>query len=122
MNIQIMKRTIFIVLISILVVFSSCKKDDDINPDNLAGTEWKSLNTDYDDEEYYLFKFTSKTIVELWIKNEGDPKLYEEMDGIYSITGSNITIDFGYEDITGVIEGKTMSFASDGSVVVFTKQ
>ncbi len=117
-----MKRTIFIVLLSIFAMFSSCKKDDDTNPDSLAGTECKSLNTDYDDEEYYLFKFTSKTIVELWVKNEGDPKLYLEMDGIYSINGNNIAIDFGSKDITGIIEEDTMSFASNGSVVVFTKQ
>lgn len=118
-----MKRTIFIVLISILAVFSSCKKDDDFtNPDNLAGTEWKSLDTDYEDEEYYLFKFTSKTIVEEWTKYKDETKLYNEMSGTYSISGNKITIDFGYTPLAGVIEGKTMNFAYDGAVVVFTKK
>ena len=122
-----MKKKIWIypllLIVLVLILVNGCKKDDkDVTPDNLAGTNWKSFDTDYEDEEYYILKFTSKTIAELWIKDEGDPELYEEMDGIYSISGNNITIDFGYDQIMGVIEGKNMSFADDGSVIVFTKQ
>jgi hypothetical protein len=118
-----MKKELFIALVLTVVVFSSCKKDDDFtNPDNLVGTEWKSLDTDYSDEEYYLFKFNSKTIVEEWTKNSDETKLYNEMSGTYTISGNKITIDFGYTPLEGVIEGKTMNFAYDGGVVAFTKQ
>jgi hypothetical protein len=63
-----MKRTIFIILISILAMFSSCKKDDSAisTPENLVGTNWKTPQ-DIPDEGaymYYQFKFKSNTTVE----------------------------------------------------------
>lgn len=118
-----MKKLLFIALVLSSIILSSCNKDEDYtDPDNLAGTEWKSLDTEYSDEEYYLFKFTTKTIIEMWIKYEDDTKVYNEMSGIYSILGNAITINFDGDPVTGVIDGNTMNFAYDGEVITFKRQ
>ena len=119
-----MKKSIFIAFSFMVLLFFSCSKDDDFtDPDNLSGTEWKSFDVDFpEEEEYYIFKFTSKTVIELWIKEKGGV-LYKEWTGIYTINGKTISIDFGDGDIiSGVIEGNKMNFAYDGEIIVFTKQ
>jgi hypothetical protein len=117
-----MKKVIVLGLFVASIFLISCSKDDDFtDPDNLSGTEWKSLNVDTSYEEYYIFKFTSKTIIEFWIK-EKDEVLYIEWSGVYSLSGNTITIDYGDDIVSGVIDGNKMNFAYDGEVMVFTKQ
>jgi hypothetical protein len=119
-----MKKSILIAFSLMMLLFFGCSKDDDFtDPENLSGTEWKSFDVDFPDEEdYYIFKFISNTVIELWIK-EKEGVLYKEWTGIYTINGKTISIDFGDGDIiSGVIEGNKMNFAYDGEIIVFTKQ
>lgn len=114
-----MKRTIFIVLISILAMFSSCKKDDNNpSPDNLAGTTWIS-----DDEESSV-EFISKTQFQFnWIDTFRGGKYPQEEDGIYSIDKNKIIFDFGDGDpMNGIIDGNSISFVWIGEVIIVKKQ
>ncbi len=107
-----------------VLLFFACSKDDDFtDPGNLSGTEWKSLFVEFpEEEEYYILKFVSKTIIEFWIKEkEGD--LYKERTGIYTLNGKTITIDLGDDDlVSGIIEGNKINFIYDGAIIVFVKQ
>lgn len=114
-----MRKLLFIALVLTTVIFSSCSKKDDLATDDLTGTTWKSV--DDPDAEYVILKFTSKTVVEIWYKDVGVAEIYKEMTGVYSISGNQITINFGEEPFTGGIEGKTMNFSEDGEVMTFTK-
>ena len=108
-------------LILIVILSTSCSKDDDISPENLVGTIWLS-----DDLENRL-EFTSEVACKytwtdyvLYNSKVGYP---QEEDGIYTIDGDKINFDFGYEDITtGVINENSISFTWIGNVVVVKKQ
>jgi hypothetical protein len=105
------------------LIFSSCKKDDFTNPENLFGTEWKSM--DSDEGVYDLLKFNSKTEVEYLVQEvESDGgKLSTVGEGTYSISGNKIFIDAGYNyELSGTIDGKTMNLDHFGTKKTFKKQ
>lgn len=119
-----MKKSLFIALVLSSFIFSSCKKNDDFtNPDNLFGTEWKSM--DSDEGQYDLLKFNSKTEVEYLIQEfpSDGGKLVTVGEGTYSISGNKIHIDAGNQyELSGTIDGKTMNLDLFGNKKTFTKQ
>lgn len=121
-----MKKLIFITLTLTAILFTSCKKDDDYtNPDNLFGTEWKSLDVDYSDVEFDLIKFNSKTDVEYLIQEKANNggKLLTLGEGTYSISGNKINIDAGYDyEFSGTINGNSMTLDYYGKKKTFAIQ
>lgn len=117
-----MKKVLFIALTLSAFIFSSCKKDDYTNPDNLAGTEWKSMDSDYG--EYDLLKFNSKTDVEYLVQEvvSDGGKLVTLGEGTYSISGNKIYIEAGSDEFSGTIDGKTMNLDHFGDKKKFTLQ
>ncbi len=78
-------------MVSILLI--SCSKDDDLtNPDNLSGTEWKSVVGNQGHN--YLLKFIGITIYALYE--------YEPLDGLDLLVRGSYTI-----------EGKSIVFKGD---------
>ena len=116
-----MKNILLFTIVLTTILLSSCKKDSMSDPTDLSGTEWKSLDVDPQYEEYILLKFKSKTTVELWYKDKGDP-IYMDSEGIYSISGKSITMNFGNGADTGAIDGNVINFSESGTIIRFTKQ
>lgn len=120
-----MEKLFFITLTLMVFFLSSCKKNEDFsNPANLAGTSWKSDNVGTSAEpDYIMLKFISKTTVEVWFKYNGETTFTMDSSGIYTISGSSITVDIGDGyPITGAIDGNTMTFVDNGETIKFTKQ
>jgi hypothetical protein len=123
-KLKMMKKTIVLGLFMMSILLISCSKDDDFtDPDNLSGTEWKSVVENQG--HYYLLKFIGKTIYELYE--------YEPLDGLnlwvrgsYIIEGKSIVLewDSGYKDKV-TINGNKLTWPDldvDGNDVIFTKQ
>ncbi len=108
-----MKKTLFFFIVILSVAISSCKKES-ITPDTLAGTIWKS------DDNYVRLEFTSTTQLKFILPGE-EPSL-QVAPAIYKIDKSNIIISSDwFDDINGVIDGNTITFAF-GRVCVVKKQ
>lgn len=120
-----MKKVLFIAIILTTVAFSSCSKKGDLAPpSDLSGTSWKTINLGTTaSPEYLMLIFPSKTSAELWSKFAGETIFSLEHAGVYSISGNQITINFGDGPTTGTIDGKTITIAENGTLTaVFTKQ
>lgn len=106
------------------MILSSCKKDDFTNPENLSGTVWFS---DKSGGTYWMLKFKSKTLAELWLHDihfKDQPEGVDELqaEGIYSIKNSILTIKTSYKEYIGSIEGNTIHLEIYGDMEVFTKE
>lgn len=103
-----------------VVIISSCKKDDNLTPSNLAGTTWKS------DDNENIIEFISKSQVNYyWTDYFGGSSDSVEENGIYTLTDNKIVIDFGYGDgdlMNGIIEGNSITFVYDGEIIIVKKQ
>jgi len=117
-----MKKAIFLFIVLLTVVISSCKKDSNSDPSNLAGSTWVS-HTSIDDQNYvYTIKFTSNTVCSLSAVVTG---VSISLTGTYTYEPPNVTLDFqGSEGgtLTGTINGKSMTLTDSGEDLVFTKQ
>lgn len=117
-----MKKTIFLFLVILTIMVSSCKKDDNNGSSNLTGTTWVA-NYSNDGQNYvYTIKFTSNTICSLSAVVTG---VSISLTGTYTYEPPNVTLDFqGSEGgtLSGTINGKSMTLTDSGENLVFTKQ
>jgi hypothetical protein len=110
-----MKKILLIILLATIAIVS-CKKDDNdvLSPEMLAGTEWRT------DDNNTSVEFKSNTKVTY---NYQDPRgMGYSDDGLYSIYGNNITLDFGDFIVNGVYEISSISFVHNGKTFVVKKQ
>jgi hypothetical protein len=119
-----MKKILFITIILMIFLLSSCKKDASVtDPLNLSGTSWLSDNTGTSSQpEYVMLKFTSKTTVEIWGKLFGESTFTKGFTGTYAISANQITLNFADGTIKGTIDGNTMTYIDNGDTTKFTKQ
>ncbi len=120
-----MKKTFLFFVVLAIFVFSYCSKKSDPAISDLSGTSWTTSNVGTTvDPEYYMLKFTSKTIVESWYKAPTYQVINfeKELSGTYSISKMQITINFGDGPTMGSIQGNSMNFKVDSLTMVFTKQ
>ncbi len=109
-----MKKSIFLLMIIYSLMILSCGKDDDLTPDDLAGTKWLT-----DDKETGII-FTSKNEVTYEYYDSGSTVFSD--DGFYSVVGNNITLDFSGYVVTGVRDGNSITFIDDGWKFIVKKQ
>lgn len=120
-----MKKLIFLTMAIGAVITTSCNKDkieDFTKLENLSGTTWKSTSGPLEDyTEYVLLIFTSTSTVEGWTKapNKGEKK---DWTGTFTLSNDRISITYGSELFTGIIEGNTLTTTFDGEEFIFTKQ
>ena len=118
-----MKKALILFIVILTLVISSCKKDENSDPDNLTGTTWVG-NYSSDGRNYlYTMKFTSSTVCTLNMAVEGVAILYT---GTYTHEPPMITIKFIIDGdstlISGTINGNSMALTDDGEDILFTKQ
>ncbi|HAZ00599.1 MAG: hypothetical protein A2W90_04925 [Bacteroidetes bacterium GWF2_42_66] len=123
-----MKNKILIYPILILgfaMILFGCKKDEDFtNPENLSGTVW---NTNTNNEWNWTLKFTSKTMVELWLRDidTGEYDVDEsglEAEGFYTVEDGILEITSENDDYNGSIDGTIIHLNIYGDLETFTKQ
>lgn len=116
--IEMKKILVVILLVTIAVV--SCKKDDAdvLSPEMLAGTKWMT-----DDKETSV-EFKSKIeVIYIWTDHWNGMTDEVDNDGLYSINGNNITLDFGDNyTVKGVYDNSSITFVDDGETFVVKKQ
>jgi hypothetical protein len=119
-----MKKLIFISFAIIALMAVSCT-DDYTDPAKLSGTTWRcSTFTDAsmtEEFDYYEFKFTSTTALEVWTKAKNASAEKVQNSYGYTISGKTITITYGDISDTGTIDKTSMTVTSDGITLVFTK-
>lgn len=114
-----MKKSFYLLIVIFSLTILSCSKEDELTPDNLAGTIWIS-----DDKESSV-EFISKTQFKFkWTDYYGyDEKYQFTENGIYTVNKNNITFDFGDDEpMNGIIDGNSISFVWIGDVIVVIKQ
>jgi len=121
-----MKKIIFLPIIFIVLLATSCSKDkivDYTKSENLSGTKWKSTTVaDLDKNiEYVLLTFTSSSTVELWSKYIGEAE-QKNWSGSFSISNDRISILYDDNEITGTIVGETMNLNFLFGKYIFSKQ
>ena len=97
---------------------------DYTNPENLSGTNWKCTDAEplYGaGTEYIYMKFLSTLDIEGGSKETNEDEV-KEFTGTYTVDGSTIYIDNGYETNTGTIDGTNISMEIEGNTYVFAKQ
>ena len=133
-----MKKLIFLVMISIAIIASSCSKDeieiqeetiDYTIPANLVGTNWiyslyytPGIGADSIKVDYVLI-FESEYFVDGWRKH-GDEEMTKSWDGQYSISNDTISILSPTDGFDGTIYGESMNLKkqSTGTMFIFRKQ
>lgn len=112
-----MKKIALILFVIIATV--SCKKDEEVfGPEMLTGTKWAT-----EDNETSV-EFKSKIeVLYIWTDHWGGMTDEVENEGLYSVDGNNITLDFGNDyNVKGVYEGSTITFVDDGETFTVKKQ
>lgn len=114
-----MKKALILLTIILLIVASSCKKNDsDPSPENLAGTKWIS-----DDKESSIEFITQTQFQFIWTDYFNGGKYPQEENGIYTVDKNKIIFDFGDGDpMNGIIESNTITCVWLGDVIVVKKQ
>jgi hypothetical protein len=114
-----MKKILVIIFLATIAIVS-CKKDDNdvLSPEMLAGTKWMT-----DDKETSV-EFKSKIeVTYIWTDHWNGMTDEVDNDGLYSINGNNITLDFGDNyTVKGIYEGSSITFVDDGETFVVKKQ
>lgn len=120
-----MKKLIFITIALLAVLTISCTEDV-TNSASQSTTVWRSTNftdtTLASAFEYYEFRFTSPSTLELWVKRtaNGNP---ERVNQTYSYTIKDNSISIVYNDMTakGTIDKTSMSISENGNSMQFVK-
>lgn len=120
-----MKKIIFITLALLGVLTISCTEDL-TNSSTQSTTVWRSNQftdtTLASTFEYYEFRFTSPSTLELWVKRTANssPERVNQ-NYCYSIKDNSITIV--YNDVTtyGTIDKTSMSISENGNSMQFVK-
>ena len=114
-----MKKILVIIILATLAIVG-CKKDDEdvLRTEMLAGTKWMT-----DDKETSV-EFKSKILVTyIWTDHWQGMTDEVNNDGLYSINGNNISLDFGDSYIVnGVYDNNSITFVDDGVVFIVKKQ
>ncbi|MDD4972408.1 MAG: hypothetical protein PHT07_23510 [Paludibacter sp.] len=121
-----MKKFIFITLALLAMLSISCS-DELSNTTTPTVTVWRSstitdttLSAAFD---YYEFRFTSPSTLELWVKRTASESP-EKVDQTYSYSIKDKIITIVYNDLTsiGTIDNSKMTITENGSTMVFVKR
>lgn len=112
-----MKKTLFLLMVTLTILVTSCKKDDNsLTPDKLVGTTWL-----YTDNSLGIkIIFVSKTLLSFH-SQEGSYPAYDD-EGLYKINGSSFTVDLVYETINGAFDGNTLNIQYASQICALKKQ
>ena len=123
-----MKRQLHIFTIGLIVLCTqACATDEEgdtdlINPQNLAGTTWRSGSFPNTDVEYALLEFLSETRVEGLTKRQ-DRELEVDWNGVFEIVNDSIFVNYDSEALKGSIDRSKIIFTTDNSIQIrFIKQ
>ena len=116
-------RTVLVVLLGLMTLQTSCKKDD--SKESLNGTVWKgAVNEDDYSNEWTISFHESTFTLKAKIDISGDTST-GSIDGTYSYNPPRITLIIGGETINGTISGSQMTlFDADeeGNAMILIKQ
>lgn len=119
-----MKKALFFALALIVFVLSSCKKEDNSDPQNLTGTSWAYSTSENGVNYVETIKFTSSTSCSINGVLAGSTSGTISITGTYSYAPPNINFAFPMDGgaISGTINGNIMTLSITGETYVYTKQ
>ncbi|MDP3914231.1 MAG: hypothetical protein Q8R96_10900 [Bacteroidota bacterium] len=120
-----MKKALFLFMVILTVVITSCRKDDSIDPNNLTGTTWAYSTSSNGVNYVETIKFTSRNNCTVDGVSTGATNYNVSLSGIYTYEPPDIYFEFhveGASTLIGTINGNSLIIKNSGETTVYMKQ